>query len=121
MPERIQLRRTKGWQMPANTVVVARPTLWGNPFVGPDPAETVAAYRRHLAGEGPPDIREGGLQFAYGAHRQTLARDWSEWAQANRETLRGKNLACYCSPGALCHGDALLEWANAPLKCEAVP
>ena len=29
---RIQLRRTKGWRKPADAVVVARPTRWGNPF-----------------------------------------------------------------------------------------
>lgn len=32
MPERIQLRRTKGWRLPENTVVVSRPSKWGNPF-----------------------------------------------------------------------------------------
>lgn len=31
-PQRIQLRRTKGWRLPDNTVSVARPTKWGNPF-----------------------------------------------------------------------------------------
>lgn len=30
--ERVQLRRVKGWRMPPNTVVVARPTILGNPF-----------------------------------------------------------------------------------------
>jgi hypothetical protein len=32
MPERIQLRRTKGWRLPEGAVSVARPTKWGNPF-----------------------------------------------------------------------------------------
>lgn len=32
MPERIQLRRKKGWRMPPNTVKVDRSTKWGNPF-----------------------------------------------------------------------------------------
>jgi hypothetical protein len=32
MPERIQLSRRKGWRKPENTVVVARPSKWGNPF-----------------------------------------------------------------------------------------
>jgi hypothetical protein len=27
--------------------------------------------------------------------------------------LRGKNLACWCRPGATCHADVLLELANA--------
>jgi hypothetical protein len=32
MPERIQLRRVRGWRLPAGAVSVARPTRWGNPF-----------------------------------------------------------------------------------------
>lgn len=32
MPERIRLRRYKGWALPANTIVVARPSKWGNPY-----------------------------------------------------------------------------------------
>jgi Domain of unknown function (DUF4326) len=32
-PIRVQLSRKKGWRMPANTVNVARPSKWGNPFV----------------------------------------------------------------------------------------
>lgn len=31
-PHRVQLRRTKGWRKPPDTVVVARPSKWGNPF-----------------------------------------------------------------------------------------
>ena len=31
-PQRIQLRRTKGWRKPEGAIVVARPTKWGNPF-----------------------------------------------------------------------------------------
>lgn len=31
-PIGIQLRRTKGWRLPPNTVVVSRPSKWGNPF-----------------------------------------------------------------------------------------
>jgi hypothetical protein len=32
MPERIQLRRTKGWRKPEGAIVVSRPSKWGNPF-----------------------------------------------------------------------------------------
>jgi len=32
-PQRIQLKRTKGWRMPENTVKVDRTTKWGNSFV----------------------------------------------------------------------------------------
>lgn len=31
-PRRVQQRRTAGWRKPENTVSVARPSKWGNPF-----------------------------------------------------------------------------------------
>lgn len=33
MPDRVQLRRTRGWRMPPNTVKVCRPGKWGNPEI----------------------------------------------------------------------------------------
>jgi hypothetical protein len=95
-PRRIQLSRKKGWRMPPNTVSVARPTKWGNPFrVGdatiPDAREAVHRFRRWIAdkmvvGPPPPDPSE----------------------------LRGKNLACWCPLNQPCHATVLLELANAP-------
>ncbi len=32
--------------------------------------------------------------------------------------MRGRNVACWCAPGAPCHGDAYLELANADWQCE---
>lgn len=107
MPKRVQLKRTKGWRMPANTVKVCRPGKWGNPFVvgkrygwaepdsseidGPfkpikDRAEAVAVYRSWLGGQHDllEDVRE----------------------------LRGRNLACWCPADEPCHADVLLALAN---------
>ena len=94
-PHRVVRRRAKDWKMPANTVYVGRPTLWGNPFtVGAEmiggkkltAAKAVALYR----------------QYARGAfHERDL-----------RACLRGKNLACWCPLGQPCHADVLLEMAN---------
>lgn len=70
-------------------VYIGRPSKWGNPFaIGRDGTrdEVVAKYR--------------------------------EWVQQQPELmaalpeLRGKVLGCWCSPKA-CHGDVLLELANA--------
>jgi hypothetical protein len=93
-PVRIQLRRTKGWRMPENTVSVARPGRWGNPFRAgdatiPDAAEAVHRFRRWIVdrmvvGPTPPDLTP----------------------------LRGKNLGCWCPIGQPCHADVLLELAN---------
>lgn len=89
MPERIQLSRKKGWRMPPNTVSVARPTKWGNPFSVAEHGRELAVrnYRRYLIGL-----------------RQIGALDLS--------ALRGKNLACWCRPGEACHADVLIELAN---------
>lgn len=71
-------------------VYIGRPSIWGNPFeIGRDGTreEVIAKYR--------------------------------EWIQTRPEllealpTLRGKVLACWCSPRP-CHGDILLELANGP-------
>lgn len=103
MPERVQLKRTKGWRKPPNTVVVARPSKWGNPFrVGVDgsAAECVEAFRHDL------NVRDGTPVM--GANMRACL-----------EELRGKNLACWCRLDAPCHADVLLEFANRP-TCEAV-
>jgi hypothetical protein len=119
-PHRIQLRRIKGWRMPEGTVRVARPSLWGNPFIHPDPTEAVAAYRKHLQGGTQVfEIKPGGLQFAPGCHPRCLHYAWPEWARGNLPSLRGKNLACWCPLDQPCHADVLLEMANAPLRCDA--
>lgn len=105
-PKRIQLSRRQGWRMPPNTVSVARPSKWGNPFRGPNAAANVRDFRNWVlsllaSGTGYP-LRE----------------------------LRGKNLACWCTlcdehhkdglplgvkcdDCAPCHADVLLELANA--------
>jgi hypothetical protein len=90
MPVRIQLKRTKGWRLPANTVKVDRSTPYGNPYrIGPsfDRESAVSAFRGYLG--------------------ERLASD-----PDFLEPLRGKNLACWCAPGEICHADVLLEKAN---------
>jgi hypothetical protein len=54
-PKRIQLSRKKGWKMPPNTLSVARPGPWGNPFkVGKNlsAAESVWLYRQWMTEPG---------------------------------------------------------------------
>jgi hypothetical protein len=106
-PFRIQLRRTKGWRMPENTVRVTRPGLFGNPWTVEECGayEAVQFYRNWLTGKpwGDPDMERG---------RQRVL--------AALPGLRGKNLACWCKPRPhpdapmFCHADVLLELANAP-------
>ena len=90
-PIRIQLSRKKGYRKPANTVVVSRPSKWGNPHT----------------------IINGNRRNALELFRDQVAM-WPEErkAQARRE-LRGKNLACWCPLSEpWCHADVLLRLAN---------
>jgi hypothetical protein len=92
MPERIQLKRTKGWRMPENTVKVDRTTRWGNPF--------------------PVEWFDGDAARAVEAFR-AFVNPGSPLAVSIPLNLRGKNLACWCALDAPCHADVLLELANA--------
>lgn len=112
MPERIQLRRTKGWRKPAGVVVVARPSKWGNPFVVADCIEAgfaatvdqalavcVDAFRSWLASCG---------SWASGAATEALRPAYL----ASIPELTGHDLACWCPLDQPCHADVLLDLAN---------
>lgn len=101
MPERIQLRRSKGWRKPEGAVIVARPSRWGNPFVVElygTPVECVKAYRDHLHAAALGDNLRSSAAFHHIA--------------ANLSMLRGHDLACWCPLNEPCHADVLLEVAN---------
>jgi len=98
MPDRIQLKRKKGWRMPPNTVSVTRPGKWGNPY-------DVGKYGREEAIE---KYREGILG------KDLLTKRGKELARVGKDLseLRGKNLVCWCRLDQPCHADVLLELAN---------
>jgi len=91
MPHRIQVRRSKGWRKPDNTVYVSRPSRFGNPFrIGNyTREEAVMRYEQWI-------LSPGNAQ---------LLRD-------ARRLLAGKNLGCWCPLGQLCHADILLRLLN---------
>lgn len=110
-PGRLQLRRSKGWRMPANTVKVDRATLFGNPFLAVEYGSNgaVALFRAWITG------RCANVCLAPEAKR-ALARRRTDILGA-LPALRGKNLACWCplpSRGEpdTCHAAVLLELAN---------
>jgi hypothetical protein len=102
VPERIQLRRTKGWRMPDNTVKVDRTTKWGNPFVV---GKSGGMYTAKVT-----DRRHAYLLF------KSIAVDNAKLITDARAELRGKNLACWCPKADpyedCCHAAVLLEIAN---------
>jgi hypothetical protein len=99
-PHRIQLRRTKGWRMPPNSLKVDRSTKWGNPFKvdykGMTPELAVQSFKNVLDEFG---------EYQISSRTKVTIED------IKRE-LRGKNLACWCKSSEVCHADVLLELAN---------
>jgi hypothetical protein len=92
MPQRVCLRRSRGWRLPPGAVSVAYPSKWANPFRHVRPrAASVRRYREYLSG-----------------HPELLAA---------LSELRAKDLACWCPLDQPCHADVLLELAN-PLPPE---
>ncbi|MEI8288632.1 MAG: DUF4326 domain-containing protein [Verrucomicrobiota bacterium] len=100
-PQRIQLSRKKGFRLPPNTVVVSRPSKWGNPYiVGNSPSAFCAGV------VDVPDAATAVKLF------KSLAKSQPAFIAAVKSDLQGKNLACWCKPGSPCHADVLLEIAN---------
>jgi len=100
VPLRVQLKRSAGWKMPANTLKVDRTTRWGNPFTIAEcgsVAVAVAQHGRWMRGE---IAAPGGVEPPT---REVL-----------RAALGGRNLACWCALNAPCHADLLLTLANPP-------
>ena len=133
---RIQRKREKGWRMPEGVVYVGRPTVFGNPFraykcdccgywdVRDDNDVTYLVDHTY--------VRQ--------AHVRADRSTWTTKAQATRESvrlyndeltywvggrmkwdvpfreavesLRGRDLACWCPLDQPCHADVLLAIAN---------
>lgn len=119
MANRIQLRRTKGWRKPADAIVVARPSRWGNPFrVDPERPEQVVDQHGNAWSVGVGnDWRELAVDlFRTFTHpASTSGFDYPLYSEIYTE-LRGHDLACWCPLDAPCHADDLLEIPNGPVQ-----
>ena len=138
-PVRLQLSRRKGFDLQALSratnglpaVKVDRSTAFGNPVVcTPHGCELkpcdcceafrccVKVFREYVTSgiEGRSSYTGSlviGMDGLCGyPRRNEMVRRLPE--------LRGKNLGCWCKPGAPCHADVLLDLANRPV-CEPCP
>jgi hypothetical protein len=103
-PVRVQRKRSKGWKMPENTVIVDRSTRWGNPFI-------VSPKVKPGSHSGGMYIAVPTMEDAIECFRELVLND-KGWRMAVRAELFGKNLACWCPLDQPCHADVLLEIAN---------
>jgi hypothetical protein len=107
VPRRIQRRRGKDWRLPeGGATYVGRGSIYGNPFICDDPAVAADLFRRWLARE-KVVIPEGTSCTGACAvvDRERMLR--------HIPMLRGKTIMCWCPVDRPCHGDVLLELANA--------
>ena len=114
-PIRIQRKRTKGWQMPPNTVYVGRPTRWGNYlFDKRDVEDAIETGTMYIDDYGAVTLRKALEIYKRDMVDEEHTVNFEDWI----EPLRGKNLACWCplrdKSGKIvpCHADILLKIAN---------
>ena len=117
--------------MPANTQSVTRPGKWGNPLkLEYEQIFIDASYRRKeldpwvfLCFGDEDDLVKmfeypvtGDQSVCPGLHLLLPDEDLEFWRnhfdQLDLNELKGKDLACFCSPGKKCHAEVLLKLAN---------
>ena len=137
MPDRIQLKRTRGWRLPEGAVSVGRPSRWGNMFKIGGLVEEPGPWK------GPAVPRGSGLPPGTYQARDILGQDYTyeirrvrdradavalfrayirfhddQWPlHGIRRVLAGKTLACWCPLPAegepdICHARVLIDLAN---------
>lgn len=105
MPIRLQRKRTAGFTLPANTVCVTRPGIYGNPFV-------VGTWQSHPLLSVKVLVRDNHHAKVLFDNWLTVCKEGRKLKVRIREELKGKNLACWCPVGDSCHADIILEIAN---------
>lgn len=111
MPQRIQLRREKGWRKPEGSVVVTRSSKrWGNPFrIGdliPEPWSLTAKYEGRVV-----EDRQMAVELF-----ESYTRIKPFYVELARMELAGKDLCCVCPLDEPCHADVLLRISNSPVE-----
>lgn len=129
-PQRIQLKRSKGWRIPPNTLKVDRSSGFGNPFrvYEAKPIDGNPIDKPWWMDDGSHGARlwmfetkAEAVAAAVTAFRNSMTDLF--WARA-RLALKGKNLACWCAlpkegEQDICHAAVLLEIANAKQEVAA--
>jgi len=106
MAERIRLSRARGWRLPANAVVVARPSKWGNPFIVGKHGTRAECAAKFL------QLTRGFISLSEDLDPDLQLKVYRR-IKRDVDHLAGKDLACWCAlGGGACHADVLLLLAN---------
>jgi hypothetical protein len=100
---------------------VTRPGKWGNPFAIGEPVERGSDLWPYAMSAFGPQVQRAVRGFGFikllraedavEAHWRWFVEQPNLMLTAERE-LGGRDLACWCKPGAPCHADFLLALAN---------
>jgi len=97
--------------MPDNTVTVARPSMFGNPFTIESAVEFIAGFGTD--GRTPRELAVAWFKrWLEGEHDLHPYNEKPPSRSMIISELRGKNLACWCRSDQPCHADVLLQIAN---------
>ena len=109
-PERVHLKRERGWRLPPDAVKVDRSTIFGNPFnverYGRE--QSIALHRSWITGEMTDKHIMNSYPELIGKHLVSRRKALVSLVP----TLAGKSLACWCPLDCPCHAETLLEIAN---------
>lgn len=118
-PQRLQLKRTRGWRKPEGAAVVSRPSRWGNPFtlewarLGNETLNDQEA-RVYVVKVFRAWLTDDGYAAAF---RSAWLDERRAWILDHLHELAGKDLCCWCplpTAGQVdwCHAAVLLELAR---------
>lgn len=110
-----QLKRTKGWRKPPNSVVVSRPSKWGNPWVIQQTATGWRVIRPGHAETVHFDTLDAAARFAvarFGRWVEKSTDPEAAWIREHVHDLAGKTLLCWCRPLHPCHAYNLAVLAD---------
>lgn len=107
MPKRIQLSRKRGWRLPLNTIVVSRPSQWGNPF---DWRKLQQLY--DWDDWSSKLMAKCDFEEWLNGHIPNFEESRRQWILDHLHELANKDVACSCRLSEPCHGDILLKLAN---------
>lgn len=105
-PRRIRLSRAKGFRLPKGVINVARPGRHGNPFIVGQHGTRAQVVWRFAA------LAQGFINLGMKTPTPEVQMHCWSHMYAVAKTMRGHDVACWCSLDGPCHGDVLLHLWN---------
>lgn len=108
MITRIQRSRAAGSRLADNTLCVSRPSIWGNPWIGPDAVE---AYREFCEQVVSGVLCVSTIEASLNVQRK-FDKPINEWKALRGEIFEfvshpPQHVACWCPLNQPCHGNVI--------------